>query len=120
MVDIQEACDTKRVLWLVWGRGAVDFINCVKIFNNTYCGYTVWGYSVYRRSPGFRTIGMSLESLTNECEDLQLFTDINAAIEYYVRHQKDPVDVVALKQRLTPNLKFLERENFRHNLTVEL
>lgn len=47
-------------LWAVYGPDSFPTAVCVKIRNHP-TGRAVWGYSVYRRSPGFRTLGQNEE-----------------------------------------------------------
>lgn len=111
----------KRVLWLVQSHGAFTSIDAIKLRYSNEWGYIVWGYSVYRRSPGFRTIGSSLQSLTRECKLVELFVDQQDAIDCYLANNpKNTLSVDEIKRQITPCLRFLKRENYSHNLTVDV
>lgn len=46
---------------------------CCIVRDHPTCGLTIWGYSVYRRSPGFRTLGLSLKEWRKEVESPKFF-----------------------------------------------
>jgi len=50
-----------KPLWVIYGYDCFPSILCCKINNGN-----IWGFSIYRRSPGFRTLGMNLETWYNE------------------------------------------------------
>lgn len=47
-------------LWVVHGPDCFPRLLLVMILNHYQCGLTIWGWSIYRRQPGFRALGMSL------------------------------------------------------------
>jgi hypothetical protein len=48
-----------RPIWCVYGPDSFPTVFCCQLTHS--CGsLNVWGYSVYRRSPGFRTVGREL------------------------------------------------------------
>lgn len=110
----------KQVLWLVYGRDTSLYMDVVKVHDNGQWGYTVWGYSMYRRSPGFRTIGRSFKELSTTHPIAKLFIDQTEAIQYYMSLSGTEKTFDELRAEYTPNLKFLKRENYRHNLSVEI
>jgi hypothetical protein len=54
-----------RPIWCVYGPDCFPTLFCCKI-NARNGELTVWGYSVYRRSPGFRTLGVELTKWADE------------------------------------------------------
>ena len=46
-----------KPLWCVYGPTCFPTMICCKIKSGN-----IWGYSVYKRQPGFRTLGISLEA----------------------------------------------------------
>lgn len=119
--ELQKHCTNKQVLWLVWGSEEFVHMDTVKLIDcQSQWGICVWGYSVYRRSPGFRTIGQSLASMLKEHSVVKLFVDQTEAIEFYQKTGSTELSFEELKAKYTPNLKFLKKENYRHNLSVEL
>jgi hypothetical protein len=59
-----------KPLWCVYGHTAWPQVFCCKITNADRFGPTIWGYSVYRRKPGFRTLGKNLAEWIHQ-EELQ-------------------------------------------------
>jgi hypothetical protein len=57
-IDPKEYLD--RSLWVVYGPDCFPQLMLVKIINHPQCGLGIWGWSIFRRQPGFRTLGMSL------------------------------------------------------------
>lgn len=48
-------------MWCVYGPDCFPTIICFKV--SKYLHYTtIWGYSVYKRKPGFRTLGQDFET----------------------------------------------------------
>lgn len=60
LVDPNLSENQDRVLWCVHGTSSFPTIICCKIRAHAEYGPTIWGYSVYRRSPGFRTLGQNV------------------------------------------------------------
>lgn len=60
-------------LWVVYGHDCFPTMFCCKVLNHASCGLTIWGYSVYRRQPGFRTLGQDLLEWRNEVEKPKFF-----------------------------------------------
>ena len=110
----------KQVLWLVYGAEKSMYMDAVKIHDSGRWGYTVWGYSEYRRSPGFRTIGRNIKELSTTHPIAKLFIDQTEAIQYYMSLSGTGETFDELKAEYTPSLKFLKKENYRHNLPVEV
>lgn len=53
-------------LWAVYGPDCFPTMFCCKVLDHDTCGLTLWGYSIYRRQPGFRTLGVDLREWTAE------------------------------------------------------
>jgi len=58
-----------RVLWCVHGVACFPEIFCCKIRADAEYGPIIWGYSVYRRKPGFRTLGRNVNSWMRELQE---------------------------------------------------
>lgn len=62
-----------KILWCVHGTVAHPLIHCLKIKPSPHNdGHYVWGYSVWKREPGFRTLGISVRQFKGG-KDLFLF-----------------------------------------------
>lgn len=57
-------------LWCVYGADCFPSLFCCKIRKwdtpPVGCGFNIWGYSVWRRQPGFRTLGRDLDDWIEE------------------------------------------------------
>ena len=62
LVDPNLPENLDRVLWCVHGFECFPEIFCCKIRAHAEYGAIIWGYSVYRRSPGFRTLGQNVNT----------------------------------------------------------
>lgn len=76
MKEAEEAVDPllhiDEPMWAVYGADCFPSIICCKVLNHPTCGPTIWGYSIYRRQAGFRTLGMTL-SVWAQSNDAQFF-----------------------------------------------
>ena len=84
MIDNEEAPDALNVisaydpehratpLWVIFGHvnEACPRVICVLVSDGAP---TVWGYSIWKRSPGFRTLGISLDSFIERHRDCIFF-----------------------------------------------
>lgn len=98
-VDPHDPANHGKPLWVVYGSTAFPSILCCRLrINDGHA--TMWGYSVWRRSPGFRTMGTYVKnwiaSLEAKREDLYEFYD----------DQEEALD--RLRKILTPTKKALE------------
>jgi hypothetical protein len=60
-VDPLDPTNHDKPLWIVCGAYVHEpVLLLAKINRHATCGLTIWGYSVYRRQPGFRTLGLAL------------------------------------------------------------
>lgn len=76
-----------RPLWVVYGGQGYQLL-CCKVNNHPTCGLIIWGYSVYKRKPGFRTLGIKLTEwvareretmfFANQIDALEVLADLTA------------------------------------------
>ena len=81
-----------ETLWVVYGFECFPSILCCRLKQNLIdvdrtIETCIWGYSVYRREPGFRTLGKTLQQWRNDHakygQDLEVwFTEQEAAMAY--------------------------------------
>lgn len=76
-------------LWCVYGHKAFPSIIACIIRDHGQYGLAVWGYSEYRRSPGYRTLG----------QELSKFAAANDICEYYSSHDEA---LARIKELTTP------------------
>lgn len=118
-----------QVLWLVYGTKPNLHISSVAF--NTFRGHSktaLWGFSIWKRQAGFRTIGCSLEYLLSGsplregCETAEVFDDRELAIEYYLANGNSTDSVVDIRAReaVTPPLKFLKKRLYHHTMVVDV
>jgi hypothetical protein len=68
-VDPNLSENLDRPLWCVHGFECFPEIFCCKIRADAEYGPIIWGYSVYRRKPGFRTLGRNVNTWMQELKD---------------------------------------------------
>jgi hypothetical protein len=68
-----------KPLWFVYGSEAWPMVLCAMIKNNA--GVNIWGYSVWKRQPGFRTLGQDAGAWINR-EDAVAFADQQHMLDY--------------------------------------
>lgn len=88
-----------RVLWCVHGVECFPAIFCCKIHMDNKYGPTIWGYSVYRRQPGFRTLGMNVNTWMQELREK--FGYGYSMFEFYDDHAEA---IARITQLTTPKL----------------
>ena len=64
-------------LWAVLDGARIE---CVMV-NCRSGGPAVWGYSVWRRSPGFRTLGISLASYMARAREVEFYAEQQHALD---------------------------------------
>lgn len=116
--ELLQHCDNNQLLWFVYGEINSLYIDAVRLRVSSEFGFIVWGYSVYRRSPGFRTIGSSLKHLRLRHPICELYTDQTTAINRFMIGSGTIKTFEELRVEHTPRLTFLKKEKVRHNLTV--
>ena len=75
---------TKQIdkpLWVVSGPSCFPQLTLVTIKNHPTCGLTVWGWSIYRRCRGFRTIGLSLSAYIGQNENAKFYLNRQHAFD---------------------------------------
>jgi hypothetical protein len=66
-VDPKEHLDTP--LWIVYGPDCFPHLLLAKVRSDL----TIWGWSIWRRQPGFRTLGMNLQTWIDREENPRFF-----------------------------------------------
>jgi hypothetical protein len=84
----------KRPLWAIHGSTAYPEMLCCKI-NFDADGPVIWGFSRYKNSPKFRTLGISLDSFVAERKNVFFFANIEHALDY-------------MRSLMTPPLRLLD------------
>lgn len=71
----------QRPLWIVYtdSRGERRIQAC--IINRHFGKPTIWGFSVYKRAAGYRTIGSSLEGWLIGCFNVGIYTTEKEALD---------------------------------------
>ena len=73
------------VLWCVYGPSCFPQVMCCKVIpspREQYTPLTIWGYSVYRNSPGFRTLGIHFVKWMRDNPEAKFFRVRNEALAY--------------------------------------
>lgn len=78
-VDWDEAPLNERI-WCVYGPECFPTVFACMIKDHPQCGRVIWGYSVYRRAKGFRTLGQGVEWMHRN--DGKLFVSYEDASRY--------------------------------------
>lgn len=60
-IDPTQKENHDKPLWVVYGVDCFPSLLLCKVNDHATCGPTIWGYSIYKRIPGFRTLGLSLK-----------------------------------------------------------
>ena len=68
-VDPNDPGSFDKPLWCVYGVDCFPEIFCCKILAHAEFGPIIWGYSVYRGVPGFRTLGQNVNTWTAGLEE---------------------------------------------------
>jgi hypothetical protein len=85
-MDINDPINHGKPLWVVCGRNGDSSIYCVKLlaYDSNYVllpiGHRgdhvcIWGYSVYKGKPGFRTLGIKVEEWADRFSKAPIFYD---------------------------------------------
>ena len=79
-IDISDSRNHNKPLWVVYGYQAFPSILCCIIKNQP--DLTIWGYSEYRNSPSFRTLGYNIFDWmsNNQCAFHEFYDDHGEAI----------------------------------------
>lgn len=65
ITDYHDPVNHGKNLWLVYGQKLFPSILCCQLKRSSM-GPAIWGFSVYRRSPGFRTVGREVDTWIEE------------------------------------------------------
>jgi hypothetical protein len=81
VVNPFEPANFNRALWCVHGRDGSPQIQAFMVNDAGVNGTaTIWGYSIYRKSPGFRTLGLRLDTWLSDKHDPVFYDDRNDAM----------------------------------------
>lgn len=71
-------------LWCVYGHECCPTVLSCAVFKSNYNGsINIWGYSVYKNSPGYRTLGQDLKVWCEKQNPRPVFfTDQDKALDY--------------------------------------
>jgi hypothetical protein len=85
-VNPMDPSNHDKILWCVHGVESFPEIFCCKIRAHAEFGPIIWGYSVYRRKPGFRTLGQNVNTWMQDlrtkfgCDLFEFYDDHGEAI----------------------------------------
>jgi hypothetical protein len=68
-VDYHNTDIHDKILWLVYGHNCFPQIVCCKVKPGHLGKPSIWGFSIYRRSPGFRTLGRDIALWIDELKE---------------------------------------------------
>lgn len=74
-------------LWCVYGYDCFPSIICCKV-SKAAGSPAIWGYSVWKRVPGFRTLGQDLDHFCSRHEMARFFNEQEKAIAYLAKITK--------------------------------
>lgn len=80
-VDPHLAEHQYKPIWVVYGSTAFPSLLCCKI-NHCQGVACIWGYSVWKRVPGFRTLGQHLSQWVEKSELCFFFADQQHALDF--------------------------------------
>lgn len=81
LVDPRDSKNHRRTLWCVYGPDCFPTVFACQIIPHGD-GAAIWGYSVYRGKPGFRTLGRELSGGWIEENDARFFDNQQEALNY--------------------------------------
>lgn len=124
MVDYKDPANHNRVLWMVrqWTNREVVHrsVDTVVIQLTPPYGHIIWGYSVYRKAPGFRTYGNSWERMSGDsrtCDAIELFYDRSEAGAFYVGLGGSMEQFNEDADQATPTLRWLKTQKYTHSFS---
>lgn len=80
-VDPHLSAHHNKILWCVYGPDCFPTMFCC-VIKTASRNPAIWGYSEYRRSPGFRTLGREITEGWIEEHDAKFFETQNDAFDY--------------------------------------
>lgn len=81
LVDPLQPENFGKPLWNIHGHKAFPAILCCKISNQTEFGPTIWGFSIWKRSPGFRTLGINVSTWAKGKELCEFYDSQEEALD---------------------------------------
>lgn len=69
-------------LWCVYGYDCFPEIIACTVHDHGQYSLCVWGYSVYRRQPGYRTLGRELQAWMSQYKMVEFFAKQEDAIMF--------------------------------------
>ena len=82
-VDPLDPKNLDKILWCVHGYDSHPSVHCLKIKTSPHIsGHFVWGYSMWKREPGFRTLGISVQEFKGQKKLFIFFENKIDALEY--------------------------------------
>lgn len=69
-------------LWCVYGHEAFPQVLACYVKDHGQWGICIWGYSVYKRKPGYRTLGIRLSEWIGKHDLVRFFDSQENAMEY--------------------------------------
>lgn len=73
-------CDIS--LWCVYGYDCFPEIIACKLHNHGEYGINIWGYSVYKRKPGYRTLGRQVGEWMEQHKMVKFFDNKEDALAF--------------------------------------
>ncbi len=80
-VDPFNAENHDKPLWVVYGHDAFPSLLCCKLVSRAE-GVVIWGFSIYKRSPGFRTLGLNVQEWMSRFDKVKFYDDHDEALAY--------------------------------------
>ena len=80
-IDVTDPQYHGRPLWCVYGPDCFPTLFCCKVTMGYDRSLNIWGYSVYRRQAGFRTLGLEVTAWAAK-SDAVFFSEHSAAIAH--------------------------------------
>lgn len=70
-----------KPVWCVYGPDCFPSVICCKILDHPHDGLSIWGYSIYRRSAGFRTLGKNLDTWMDDNTNVKFYEFLDDALD---------------------------------------
>lgn len=68
-------------IWCVYGYDCFPQLICCRL-SEGHGSINIWGFSIYKRSPGFRTIGLPVDDWRKKYDKCVFFSTQDSALEY--------------------------------------
>ena len=87
MKYLHDTAPLNTPLWCVYGyKYGLSIMSCM--INQPWGKKTIWGYSVYKRVPGYRTLGVDVEQWSAGNKITIYFDDQEEALDYLRKSTK--------------------------------